>query len=251
MKRVFDPNEPEAMDRPQPVTPELEEALHTLASLNRSLGSHRLIRRFLDSWFAPGQRYRVLDLCTAVGDIPRAMIDWARPRQIELEIDAVDANESILQIAREASREYPGINFIRGDAPTFDSPGTYDLVICSLALHHFTEEGAIALLRRCRALSHRFVLVSDLERRWLTSLGAQFLAIVHNQSAITREDALASARSAFSFLEFQELAEAAGWRDFGHARFFICRQAIWLDSHDAGEIPLTDSGVNEVLPCPT
>ena len=44
------------------------------------------------------------------------------------------------------------------------------------------------------------------------------------------------------------LAEAAGWQDFGPARFLFCRQALWLDQRILGDIPLADAAV---LPCPT
>ena len=47
------------------------------------------------------------------------------------------------------------------------------------------------------------------------------------------------------------LAEAANWENFGHARFLFCRQAIWLDGRDAGDIPIADAAVDEGLPCPT
>ena len=114
MNRAFDPDDPELMDRPQPVSPELEADLINLASLNRHFGSHRLVRRFLASWLQRDRSYRVLDLCTGAGDIPRMMLDWARPRGITLRIDAVDANAATLEIAGRHSTAYPEINYVRG-----------------------------------------------------------------------------------------------------------------------------------------
>jgi hypothetical protein len=35
-------------------------------------------------------------------------------------------------------------------------------------------------------------------------------------------------RRAFSFDEFAKLARDAGWKNFGHARKFCFRQAIWM-----------------------
>jgi hypothetical protein len=99
MSRAFDPNDPELMDRPQPVSAELEADLLNLVSLNRYFGSHRLVRKFLELWLNPGRCYRVLDLCTGSGDLPRIMVDWARAREIILRIDAVDASEASLEIA--------------------------------------------------------------------------------------------------------------------------------------------------------
>ncbi len=239
------------MDRPQPVTPELQAEMRNLAAINRHFGSHRLIRQFLALWLNRGRCYRVLDLCTGSGDVPRMMIDWARAHDVVLHIDAVDANEASLEIAREASGDYPEIRYLRADALRFETKDTYDLVLCTLALHHFGEDEATALLRRCRDLTHRFVLVSDLERSLLTLAGAHLLTTFCYREPMTRTDGIASARGAFSFQEFRALAEAAGWPDFGHARFLLCRQALWLDLRELGDIPIADTAVAEGLPCPT
>jgi SAM-dependent methyltransferase len=250
MKRVFDPREPELMDRPQPVTPELEACLGNLVSLNRHFGSHRLVRKFLAQWLTPDRCYRVLDLCTGVGDIPRLMVDWARANGMTLRIDAVDAGDATLELARRASEGYPEIQFLRGDVLTFETKDTYDLVTCSLALHHFSNDDAVRLLRRCRDLSHRFVLVSDLERSLPGVVGVQLLTTLFYRLPMTRADARTSIRRAFSFAELRALSEAAGWENFGHMRFLFFRQAIWLDERTMAEIP-AEAAVPEVLPCPT
>jgi len=251
MKREFDPDQPEQMDRPQPVSPALEEDLRNLVSLNRWFGSHGLVRHFLSRWFNPGRCYRVLDLATGAGDLPRVMVDWARPQDITLRIDAVDANPSTLEIARREIRDYREIEFLNGNVLTYGSRESYDLVCCSLALHHFSETDAATLLGRCRALSHRFVLVADLERSFFTLLGVEALTTLFYRAPMTRADAVASARRAFSFVEFRALAEAAGWKDYGHARFLFCRQALWMEGRDAGDIPAIVETVDDGLPCPT
>ena len=117
MQRDFDPNEPELMDRPQPVSSELETDLLNLVSLNRLFGSHRLLRLFLAQWLNPGRCYRVLDLATGAGDLPRAMVEWARARDITLRIDAVDANPSTVEIARKHSADFSEIALSGGRRP--------------------------------------------------------------------------------------------------------------------------------------
>src|SRR3954468_22372241 len=98
MKRDFRKNQPELMDVPQPVTPELQRDLANLSSLNRYFGSHSLIRRFLEAWLEPGRSYRILDLCTGAGDIPRLIVDWARRREVTVNVVAVDVAPSTLEI---------------------------------------------------------------------------------------------------------------------------------------------------------
>jgi 2-polyprenyl-3-methyl-5-hydroxy-6-metoxy-1,4-benzoquinol methylase len=228
VKREFDPAEPELMDRPQPVSAELQRDLHNLCQLNRFFGSHRLVRRFLKRWVAPGERMRIVDLATGSGDIPRLIVDYARSANATVSVDAVDQNPATLQIAQGLSREYPEISFREGDVRQWGEAGSYDLVLCSLALHHFSEDDAIRLLRHCRELSRRYVLVSDLRRGFLASVGVFLLTATFFREPMTRIDGRLSAARAFSFTELRLLAQRAGWTMFRQGRFRFARQAIWL-----------------------
>lgn len=228
MKRIFDPATLELMDRPQPVTAELETDLHNLRQLNRYFGSYRLIGHFLRRWLRPGNQLRILDFATGSGDIPRLVVDYARTVGASVRVDAVDQQPSTLEIARQLSVDYREIEFLEGDVLTFDRE-PYDVVLCSLALHHFAETDAVKLLRHCRELSKRYVLVADLRRGWFATAGVFLLTAVLFREPMTRTDARFSAERAFSFAEFRWLAERAGWKNFGHARFAFARQAIWID----------------------
>jgi ubiquinone/menaquinone biosynthesis C-methylase UbiE len=239
LKRKFDPAELELMDRPQPVSQELASDLRNLRQLNRFFGSYALTLHFLRRWIQPGAQLRVLDLATGSGDIPRLVVDYARSVRAKVTIDAVDQQSSTLEIARGLSANYPEIDFIQSDVLSFGcsrgavSPRpddeTYDIVLCSLALHHFGDDAAVQLLKRCRELSRRYVLVSDLRRGWLATVGVYLLTTFIYREAMTRTDARLSAERAFSFDEFHALAERAGWRNFQHRKFPFGRQAIWLE----------------------
>jgi 2-polyprenyl-3-methyl-5-hydroxy-6-metoxy-1,4-benzoquinol methylase len=229
MQRDWDPEELEMMDRPQPVSAELERDLENLRGLNQHFGSYSLITRFLRRWMKPGCSYRVADLCTGAGDIPRMMVNWALKRNVCLEIDAVDLHPATLEIAKRNSTGYPQIRFTQADILTFSPSGSpYDFVFCTLALHHFSEENAVEILRHCRELSCGHVLVSDLERSRLTSALVWLVSATVYRDPMTQYDARLSARRAFSFLELQSIAQRAGWNSFGHRRFLPCRQAVWV-----------------------
>lgn len=229
MKRQFSPDEPELMDLPQPVGPELQKDLANLEGLNRYFGGHAIFRHFLRRWFQPGHTYRVLDLATGAGDGPRTMAQWAAARSVTIEIDAVDLHPSTLEVARSQSTAFPNIQWHQGDALTYQPGATYDLVSCTLALHHFSEADAVALLRQCARLSHRYVLVADLERSWSTTIGVWLATALIYRDPMTQYDARLSTRRAFSFAEFRRLAAQASWLQAGHRRFYPCRQAVWLE----------------------
>jgi ubiquinone/menaquinone biosynthesis C-methylase UbiE len=229
MKRQFDPAQPELMDRPQPVTAELVNDLRNLRQLNRHFGSYALIAHFLRRWIQPGAQLSVLDLATGSGDIPRLVVDHAREAGAKVTVDAVDQQSSTLEIARGLSADYPEIEFKEGDVLSFGEDGQYDIVLCSLALHHFDEGAAARLLERCQRLSRKFVLVADLRRGFLATVGVYLLTAFIYRDPMTRADGRLSAARAFSFREFRSLAEHAGWKNFGHRRFRFARQALWLE----------------------
>jgi 2-polyprenyl-3-methyl-5-hydroxy-6-metoxy-1,4-benzoquinol methylase len=232
MKRKFDPAEPELMDRPQPVSAELERDLQNLRQLNRFFGSYRLVRRFLRRWVKPGDRLRIADLATGSGDIPRLVVDYARSIGATVKVDAVDQQSSTLEIASRLSVDYPEISFVESNILEWQPPEPCDIVLCSLALHHFSEEDAVRLLRRARQLSRKYVLVSDLRRGYLVKIGVYLLTTLIFREPMTRYDAKVSAERAFSFREMRDLAGQADWTDFSHGKFAFGRQAIWLERPD-------------------
>ena len=229
MKRQFDPSTLELMDRPQPVSTELERDLQNLRQLNRWFGSYSLIESFLRRWINPGDRLRVIDLATGSGDIPRLVADFARGVKADVRIDAVDQQAATLEIARKLSRGYPNISFTQTDILEHRVAEPYDIVLCSLVLHHFSEDDAVRVLQRCQQLSRKFVLVSDLRRGWLGTIGVHLLTATIFREPMTKYDGRLSVARAFSFAELETLAQRAGWKNFGHARFKFARQAIWLE----------------------
>ncbi len=230
MKRQFNPAELELMDRPQPVSVELESDLENLRELNRWFGSYALISQFLGRWIKPGSRMRIVDLATGSGDIPRLIAEYGRKVGAELQIDALDRQSATLEIAKKLSVRYPEISFVEGDVRERQPMEPYDIVFCTLALHHFSEDDAVKLLQRCRELSRQFVLVSDLRRGWLATIGVHLLTATVFREPMTKYDARLSAARAFSFPEMNHLARRAGLKNFGHKAFPFARQAVWLEA---------------------
>jgi 2-polyprenyl-3-methyl-5-hydroxy-6-metoxy-1,4-benzoquinol methylase len=229
MKRRFDPAVLEMMDRPQPVSMELEGDLRNIRQLNRWFGSHRLVSQFVRRWIERGDKLRIVDLATGSGDIPRLIVDYARKIGAEVEIDAVDKQSATLEIARKLSVDYPEIFYSEANILEWQTARAYDIVLCSLVLHHFSDEEAVRVLRRCRELSQKFALVSDLRRGLPATAGVYFLTALIFREPMTRYDARLSAARAFSFKELDKLARQAGWQDFGHKKFRFARQAIWIE----------------------
>jgi len=228
VKRKFDPAVPELMDRPQPVTGELERDLANIRSLNRWFGSYRQVRYFLHRWLKPKGKARILDVSTGSGDIPRLIVDFARKENVSVQIDAIDQQASTIEIARRLSNDYPEIEFFCANLFAWTPSEPYDIVLCSLTLHHFSEDDAVRVLQKCREFTREHALVTDLRRSLWLSLGVYLVTATLYHEAMTKTDARLSAARAFSFAELRELARRAGWKNFGHRKFPVGRQVIWL-----------------------
>ena len=220
------------MDRPDPSAPELARALINLQELNRHFGSHRIIRHFLNRWLKPGETLTILDACTGFGDIPRLVVEWARQRGSQVRVLALDMQPATLEIARRRSTLFPEISFVQADIRSFQPGDPFDIVLCSLALHHFAWREAVEILQRLGQLGGRGVLISDLVRSVTGLLGVYLLTSTIFRDPMTKFDGRLSIRRAFSFAEMKQLAVEAGWAEFGHRRFSMSHQALWLEEHE-------------------
>lgn len=239
MKRAFSPDTPELMDITQSDAAALEADLDDLENLNARFGGHEIIMQFLPRWIETcAGKCRILDLATASGDIPRAIAAWARAKNIAVEIDAVDFNPVTLAIARRRSAQYPEINYIEADILALaPAPASYDIVICSQAVHHFSEDDAVRVLRLCREASRRSVLVADLCRAWAGRFAVWLLTATIYRRAMMKYDSRLSIRRAFTPDEIRGLARRAGWDHFEHRSYFPVRQAIWMHNISAAPQP--------------
>ncbi|HYY28322.1 MAG TPA: methyltransferase domain-containing protein [Chthoniobacterales bacterium] len=218
------------MDLPQNVSRELEVDLENLQHLNRNFGAYSLVRYFLRRWFQSASAVSLIDLCTGYGDIPRFTVDWCRRNNVCVQVSAVDFQPATLELAARRSKSYPEISFIASDIFDFAPATPANFLFCSLALHHFADDAAIRLLRRVRTMAKQGILIADLERSDLGIVGIHLLTACSYREPMTRDDARLSIQRAFSFSEMREIAAKAGWQGFGHRRFPVCRQAIWLES---------------------
>ena len=239
MERQFDAASPELMDRPQPVNEDLRGALRDLAWLNRHLGANRVVWSRVRHLFHRGSPLRGLDLATGGADIPRFLADAARKGGCPLEIDAVDFHPATLELARGFSTDYPEITFHQGDARNWSGERPYNLILCTLALHHFSETDAIAVLRNLAILAagQAQIVLLDLERSRLNAFLIWLLTGTLIRTPMTVQDARTSIRAAFTAAELTRLATAAGWRNFTVRRIFPARLILEAPSSPSAPSP--------------
>jgi 2-polyprenyl-3-methyl-5-hydroxy-6-metoxy-1,4-benzoquinol methylase len=163
----------------------------------------------------PGRPLRVLDVGSGGGDVAVEIARRASSAGLPLRVDGCDISVAAVQLAagRARAEKLENVRFFVCGALADSIEAEYDVVMCSLFLHHFSEHEALQLLTRLRSLARQVVLVDDLRRTALgygmAWLGCRMLT----RSPIVHSDGPISVAAAFTPAEARALAERAGLVD--------------------------------------
>jgi SAM-dependent methyltransferase len=197
------------MDAPVVAVDELEGNLSDIAFANRWLGGVAPIRREVRRTAA----LTILDVGSGSGDVPHALVIDGRRRGVDVRVTCLDRSEQMLEIARRTTGNDERLTFVcaLGERLPFEDDA-FDVVTCTLALHHFEPPEAHALLREMRRVSRVTPIVGDLTRSFFAYAVTWLWARLTSRNRLTRHDAPLSVRRAYEPREAIELARAAGWR---------------------------------------
>jgi ubiquinone/menaquinone biosynthesis C-methylase UbiE len=217
-ERRFNPDILEMMDRPGIDKELLRDDLRNLRIINKYFGGHSSIRHVLKSLlgrFPHDRQIEILDLATGSADIPIVILNAAGDMERAVVITAMDRNPVMLQVARELTAGFEQIRVEEGDIlrPPF-ADRSFDLVLCSLALHHFSRQDAVEILRNMRRLARVALVVVDLNRSWLGAWTVWLYTHLAMRNPITLYDSYVSVLRAFTPSELAEMAGEAGIESF-------------------------------------
>ncbi len=205
--------QPEWMDQPGIDPAAHSQALEGLRRINAISGA-------VGSLWAPiralaqersGRPLRVLDLACGGGDNTTALAERARREGLAVRVDGCDLSPQAVAIATRSAEER-GLNtrFFQADALHDSLPDDYDVILCTLFLHHLEEDEAVDLLRRMGGASRCLMLVNDLIRSplgyGLAWAGCRLLS----RSPIVHFDGPVSVQGAFQLQEVRALVAQAG-----------------------------------------
>ena len=210
----------EMMDLPGNPRRLLEEDLANLRALNRYLGGYRSVLRGVERLIHQRslKTFSLLDVGTGSGDISARLAEWARTRGLGAAFTALEGEPVSIAAAATETRPYPEIKLVRGDglAPPFRA-ASFDFVLASQFLHHFSEAHIVALLRTWSGIARRAIIVSDLVRHPLAYYGIRSLTRLFTRNVMTLTDAPLSVQRAFTVAEWRELFHRA---DVGPVQLF-------------------------------
>lgn len=196
---------------------ELAASLRDVRRINLLFGGLSTVRTQLPRLLAatsPRRPVTILDLATGSADIPCHVVRWAAYQGRTVEITASDFSPDILAIAARRVAGYLNIHLLKCDArevPFADD--RFDIVLCSLALHHFSPPDAVKVLAEMDRVSRVGFIVNDLARSRPGYIGAWLVARLATRNRITRHDAPLSALRAYTPQELRTLLDMAGVTD--------------------------------------
>jgi len=204
---------PEFLDAPGQNAEEFAGLLQAVRRTNRWYGGYALILSYLTriADALPAGPLTILDVATASADVPAAIARWARRHRRAVQITALDISPDILAAARRTIRGFDEITLVRGDAMALPFPDrSVDVVLCALALHHFSFNQATRVLREIHRVARGAFVVNDVLRSWPAYVGAIADTWLLSRNRLARHDGPLSVLRSFTWPEYALLADAAG-----------------------------------------
>lgn len=122
----------------------------------------------------------------------------------------LDQNPQVLRAAAERIREYPEISLELGDALALPyAAGSFDVVLCSLALHHFSYAEGVRLLASLDQIGRWGFIVNDLLRSWHAYVLTWLAMRVFCRGRLVRHDGPLSIRRAYTRSELLNMVGEA------------------------------------------
>lgn len=215
---------PELLDEDRGTPQQVRDSLADLQMLNRWFGgaatTTSLLRQVARTKSLSQMSF--LDVAGASGDIAAAAHKSLARGGIALATTVLDQAASHLA----AGTETPAICGSALALPFRDQ--AFDIVGCSLFLHHLEPSGIIQFVREAMRCARHAVILNDLRRSRLHLVAAQAGRLIY-RSPLTRHDAPVSVRRAYTVEEMREILVQAGYphAEFRHHYFFRMAVLIW------------------------
>ena len=140
--------------------------------------------------------------------MPIALAKRAVRANLDVQIEGCDLSAGAVRLRnRKRAASNAAVRYFVLNALADSIPDGYDVLTCSLFLHHLNEADAIRLLRSMADAARRMVLVDDLIRSRVGYAIAWAGCRILSRSPIVRHDGPVSVSSAFTPEEVRELAK--------------------------------------------
>lgn len=196
---------------------ELEKTLKDLDNINKWLGGNKVTVQGVKNLLKekPKEKiYYIVDVGCGNGALLREIARWGRSKRYHLELIGIDANEHAIKIAERASAFYPEIKYQALNIFSEDfRKQKFDIVLCTLTLHHFTDEEIEDIMHHFYQQSQIGVVINDLHRSKQAYRLFQAFCKVFINNEIARKDGLTSILRGFKREDIKRYASKLPTKD--------------------------------------
>jgi ubiquinone/menaquinone biosynthesis C-methylase UbiE len=203
--------EEEIMDDLSDSSESLFRALKELDIINKWLGGNSVtlsaVKKFLKK--SPPKVWHIADLGCGSGEMLKKIVDIARQNNIKVLCYGFDANPHVISYATKHCISYPEISF---HAENILSEGfkarKFDLMLCTLFLHHFNEDTLVSLFNQFKAQA-KTLIINDLHRHWFAYYSIKWITKLFSKSTMVQNDACLSVWRAFKKTDLTNILRKA------------------------------------------
>jgi ubiquinone/menaquinone biosynthesis C-methylase UbiE len=195
MQRV---NSQEILDSEACPRGEVETSLRDLCRINRWFGGVSTTRSLIErAASVSGKKHlSVLEVAAGLGEVPRAAGEQLKSKGITLDITDLD------RVGTHLQRDHRALVADALALPFGD--GSFDVVSCSLFIHHLQPEEVAQFAREALRVSRTAFLINDLIRHPL-HLALVYAGFPLMRSYVSRVDGVASVRRAYTTKEMRDI----------------------------------------------
>jgi ubiquinone/menaquinone biosynthesis C-methylase UbiE len=241
---------PELLDTDSGTPAEVAGSIADLRFFNRCFGGVATTRTLIQSVAHKTGKFEfsLLEVAAGDGSLMQAVRTSLQPNGIRLNITLLDRapshllssnsnhNKNLSSRAKpdDSLRESSGAvegpcvpdHALVADALNLPFPdSTFDLVSCSLFVHHLSQDEATAFAKESLRVCRYAVLINDLIRDPI-HLALVYAGTPLYRSRITRHDAPASVRQAYTIEEMREFFHQAGAANVEIERHYLYRMGV-------------------------
>lgn len=196
----------------------LRDALDKIAKINQLLGGNQLTLQGVQdliSSISKSKEIVIVDVGCGNGDMLRTLADFGLKNKLKFQLIGIDANRFTISHAQQLSEKYPNISYRCEDifSKSFNEL-KYDIVLCTLTLHHFKDNEIIDLLNVFYTNSNIGIVINDLHRNAIAYRLFQALCFVFRLNEMSREDGLTSILRGFKKEELIQFSKKLSFKNY-------------------------------------
>jgi 2-polyprenyl-3-methyl-5-hydroxy-6-metoxy-1,4-benzoquinol methylase len=196
----------------------LRTTLDQIALVNQLLGGNSItlegVRMLMEN-VPPGKEVTIADIGCGNGDMLRTLAKMARKNGWRVKLIGIDANGYTANYAAVLSAQYPEITYYCIDI--LDDRFReiqYDIVLCTLTLHHFEDRQITKLMSVFRRNAAIGIVINDLHRSALAYRLFQVFSRFVGMGKMAKEDGLVSILRGFKRKEIEELSRKLNFNQY-------------------------------------